>query len=460
MVRAEWAMRRPIETILSGPAASAVGAHHLTGQLQPGQPNHRDVWVVDVGGTTTDIASLRDGRPRLNAEGAQVGMWRTMVEAVDMHTVGLGGDSEVRLADDLWGTGLGSAMFGHQGAPRSGSARLAIGPRRVVPLCLLASEHAEVVGELRRQVAAGEWDSMAARFVLAQRRPDRALQSGEQALLRHLADGPRSLLLLINELSYGSLLLHHIEGLEARRLVLRAGFTPTDALHVLGRFERWNGEASRLGAELLAARANLPPQEFCEQVVDGVSDLVARALVSKVLSDETGLPDWEREPSATAMLARALDQVPDSDLVCRMTLRRPVVAIGAPVGAYMPRLARQLRTELLIPRHAEVANAVGAVAGGVVQQMRVVIYALQADQLFRAHLPDGVRDFPNVAKAVAYAQEVVPVRLRERAREAGADQAEVRMIRVDREAPSAMGEMVYLGTELTFTAVGRPSLRL
>ncbi len=88
LVRAEWAMQRPIETILSGPAASVVGAWHLAGR--------RDVWVVDVGGTTTDIAALVDGRPRVNPEGAQVGRWRTMVEAVDVHTVGLGGDSQVQ----------------------------------------------------------------------------------------------------------------------------------------------------------------------------------------------------------------------------------------------------------------------------------------------------------------------------------------------------------------------------
>jgi len=112
LVRAGWAMRRPIETILSGPAASVVGAWHLAGR--------RDVWVVDVGGTTTDIAVLHDGRPRLNPEGAQVSRWRTMVKAVDVHTVGLGGDSHVRLSDE---------------------GRLAIGPRRVVPLCLLATEH-------------------------------------------------------------------------------------------------------------------------------------------------------------------------------------------------------------------------------------------------------------------------------------------------------------------------------
>ncbi|MFB0537993.1 MAG: hydantoinase/oxoprolinase N-terminal domain-containing protein, partial [Anaerolineae bacterium] len=416
LVRAEWAMQRPIETILSGPAASVVGAWHLAGR--------RDVWVVDVGGTTTDIAALRDGRPGLNPEGAQVGEWRTMVEAVDVHTVGLGGDSQVCLNS------------------KGSSLSLVIGPRRVVPLCLLASEHPGVVDELRRQVGTRQRESLAGQFVLAQRRTTHALSDGDQECLSHLAAGPQSLSSLVEKLHYGALATRQIESLEAQGLVLRAGFTPTDALHVLGRFERWDAEASRLGAELLAAQTDLSPEAFCERVVADVSNRVTTELISKVLSDEATLPDgstelaevWEREPSA-ALLARALGNVPGSDLDCQLRLRQPVVAVGAPVEAYLPRVARQLRTDLIIPRHAEVANAVGAVAGGVVQQLRVMIRPLDADQSFRLHLPDGVRDFSSVEEGVAYAQKVVPVQLRALARQAGASQVEVQMIRVDRGAP-------------------------
>jgi hypothetical protein len=106
-----------------------------------------------------------------------------------------------------------------------------------------------------------------------------------------------------------------------------------------------------------------------------------------------------------------------------------------------------------------VANAVGAVVGGVVQQLRVMIRPLDADQRFRLHLPDGVCDFSTVEEGMAYAQKVVPVQLKALARQAGAGQVEVQMSRVDRGAPVAVGwrQHVYLGTELTFTAVGRPS---
>jgi N-methylhydantoinase A/oxoprolinase/acetone carboxylase beta subunit len=199
---------------------------------------------------------------------------------------------------------------------------------------------------------------------------------------------------------------------------------------------------------------------FCQRVVSGVSDRVTTALVSKALGDEVALPDevWEGQPMAAALLARALGSVPASQLDCRLTLRHPVVAVGAPVEAYLPRVARQLGTELIVPPDAEVANAVGAVAGSVVQQLQATIRPMDGHQRFRLHVADGIRDFGTVEEGVAYARRTVPEQLKMLAREAGANHVEVRVRRVDRSAPvrSGWGERVYLETQLTFTAVGRP----
>ena len=436
LVRADWATMRPIETILSGPAASVVGAWHLA--------HRQDVWVVDVGGTTTDIAALRGGRPRLNPDGAHVGRWRTMIEAADVHTVGLGGDSQVRLDGSKW----------------PGSNGLTIGPRRIVPLSLLAAEHPAVVGELKEQLNSPGREGIKGQFVLAQRQPSAGLQEEDLRLVRELATGPRSLVSLVEEARFGPLVVRRIEELEGQRFVLRAGFTPTDALHVLGRFTEWDVEAAQLGAQILARRMRLSPEEFCERVVTRVSDQVTSELVGKVLEDEVTLPDWEREPSATAFLSRAMGAVSRSDLDCQITLRQPVVAVGAPVEAYLPRTAAQLRTELLIPDYAEVANAVGAVAGGVVQRARVLIRPVESERFFRVHLPDGVLDAATIEEGVQRARDVVTEYLRTLARRAGAGETEVEMERVDRVAPVQVdwGKDIYVETELTFTAAGRPSL--
>jgi len=426
LVQAEWAMRRPIETILSGPAASVVGAWHLAGR--------RDGWVVDVGGTTTDIAVLREGRPRLNPEGARIGRWRTMIETVDVHTAGLGGDSHVRFD------------------PRF--SRLNIGPRRAVPLCLLASEHPEIVAELRQQAAGRRHLELTGQFTLTQRRSGAALSARDQELLRHLNSVPRSFIWLTDNV--GPLAVHQLDGLETRQVVQRAAFTPTDALHALGRFARWDAEAARLGAELLAVQLGLSVEALCEQVVARVGDRLSAELVTKALSDEGSPPVWDGEPGTAALLDRALGREAGSSLDCRLALRQPVVAVGAPVKAYLPRTARQLHTELIVPEHADVANALGAVANGVVQRLRVLIRP--NDILFRFHLPDGVRDFQTLQAGVEHAQQTAVEYLQTLARQAGAEQAEVQMTRQDRIAPDGTGGEIFVETELTFTAVGRSGL--
>lgn len=431
LVQADWAMQRPVETILSGPAASVVGAWHLAGR--------RDVWTVDVGGTTTDIAALRDGHPRLSPQGAQVGAWRTMVQAVDVHTVGLGGDSHVRVDEQ---------------------GRMSIGPRRVMPLCLLASEHPEITAELEQQSTLRYPNNLLGQFVLRLQQAVTSIADEDESLLNHLARAPQSLSALADKMRYGSWVTHQIERLESQRLVLRAGFTPTDALHVLGRFVHWNADASRRGAAILAKAANLSIEELCERVVAGVSDRVTQALVTKVLADEGVVPDWESERLAYALLARALGNVNGSDLGCRLGLNKPLVAIGAPVEAYLPRTAEQLDTELVIPNHADVANAVGAVAGSVVQRLQAMIQPRGDDHLVRLHLPEAVLDFPSIEEGVAYAERAMLPELLALARKAGAGGIETHVTREDHYVPTRGGwnEQVYLGTDLTFTAVGRPTL--
>ncbi len=65
LMSSAMAKKRPVETILSGPAASVAGARHLTGI--------KNAIVVDMGGTTTDTAALSDNRVNLNEKGSNVG---------------------------------------------------------------------------------------------------------------------------------------------------------------------------------------------------------------------------------------------------------------------------------------------------------------------------------------------------------------------------------------------------
>jgi hypothetical protein len=98
-----------------------------------------------------------------------------------------------------------------------------------------------------------------------------------------------------------------------------------------------------------------------------------------------------------------------------------------------------------------------------VQRRQVLITPLEpspaAGHGVRLHLPESVHDFGDVEAAVAYARAVMVPWMEDLAREAGADQVEVQVVRRDHEVTvkSGWGDRLYLGSELTFTAAGRPS---
>jgi N-methylhydantoinase A/oxoprolinase/acetone carboxylase beta subunit len=431
LVKAEWAMQRPIETVLSGPAASAVGAVELAGK--------QDVWAVDVGGTTTDIVELQQGQPKLNPEGANIGRWRTMVEAVDVNTTGLGGDSHVHYTPEN---------------------ELLIGPHRVVPLCKLVAEYPGIVTALERHATSKYNKDNADLFIMVGReRSHRLSDQKDDNLLSFLQKGPQPWILLVERnFRTDPWLPKRIERLHATGLVQLAGFTPTDALHVLGIFQHWKTDASKKGAKILASRLGVSIPEFCQMVVEGVSKLLAAAVVTKAIQNEGAPARWEKEPTANMILEHALDHIGNHQIGFKVILQRPIIALGAPVAAYMPEAAEKVNTNLIIPDHAEVANAIGAVSGGIVQRHKIRIRPLNSGLTFRLHLPEGSKDFLDLELAVDYARNRMLPLAEDLAKQAGADQVETKMARNDNRARVMGNQEVYLGTELEFTAFGRPSV--
>lgn len=85
---------RPVETILSGPAASIMSA------LALGSPAGHTTVTLDIGGTTTEIGVIAGGQPLEERDGAVIAGYRTLVPALFSRSFGLGGDSRVFWADE------------------------------------------------------------------------------------------------------------------------------------------------------------------------------------------------------------------------------------------------------------------------------------------------------------------------------------------------------------------------
>lgn len=85
----EHSLLFPAQAVQSGPAASVMGALAL-------DPCTNTTLVLDIGGTTTDIALVYRGAPLLEPTGVRIGPYSTLIRSLHTRSVGIGGDSEVR----------------------------------------------------------------------------------------------------------------------------------------------------------------------------------------------------------------------------------------------------------------------------------------------------------------------------------------------------------------------------
>lgn len=306
----ENAIRFAGSTVASGPACTAhFGARHTTG----------DALVIDIGGTTTDIAMINGGKPLLAREGCQIGGWRTHVEAVDMITGGIGGDSHARVSD---------------------KGVLSLGPTRVVPLAM-----AGAIPELSGWLAPGE----ASRLIIP--RPEKL--AGEQDeltgfLLQH---GPATLSGIKRGTGLSGVPLEkRLERMASLQQVYECGFTPTDALHVLGRIDIGNREIAVQGAQILARPLGQNEKEFSERIISMACDTIENLIIDYVIQHYWGssLAGFLGERSAHPVLG------------VNFSLKIPMIGIGAAARELLPEVARRLGTTISFPEHGEVGNAVGA----------------------------------------------------------------------------------------------------
>ncbi|MFS8114685.1 hydantoinase/oxoprolinase family protein [Rhizobium jaguaris] len=433
LISAAEAKLRPIETILSGPAASLVGARYLTGL--------DDAVVSDIGGTTTDVAVMEAGRPRLDADGAVVGGYRTMVEAVAMRTYGLGGDSEVKIND------------------RGLIAAFELGPRRLLPLSLVAHMHGQaVIGVLEQQLRAPHLGRNVGRFAVRTGVPDH-LASGLLPLERALFDKIGSVPLPLDQLLTSTSLKATLDRLVARGLVHLSGLTPSDAMHVLDRQNQWNAEAARLGLALamrMRDGSGRPIAESVEELAQKIVDRLTRQSADVILAAclaEDGVTHLD--PAKSISIDRALRRAPGIARFA-VSLDRPLVGLGASAPVYYPAIAAMLASESAIPSDSDVANAIGAVVG----QVRV------SATVFVTMPEDGIYVLNGAGETLRFTDEQKTFSLaRERAIEVATAQARLNgaadpVIAMDEQidAPEIEGNRKLVEARFIATASGRPRI--
>ena len=423
---------RPIETILSGPAASIVGARWLTGITH--------ALVSDIGGTTTDVAILKDGRPVIDPDGARVGPYRTMVEAVAMRTTGLGGDSEVHFVSE----GL--------------SGGVTLGPRRLVPVALMAAEAPDIIMPAleaqRRTTTPGEFDG---RFVRAVRGINiDGLMPRDVAFLERIGDQAHLL---------GSILRTRMEQSALKRLVERglvqvAGVTPSDAAHVLGYSDVWNSDAARMALQLFGRRRTgagevlaRDPEKMAQIIVDQLTHQTGIALLQAALAEER----LDENLASHVLMQIGLGNH-SGILRINTGLNIPVVGLGASAQNYYPAVGKCMGCEMILPLDGGVANAIGAIVGRIIMRRSGTI-TTPSEGRYRVHLESGPEDFIDKVVAFQRLEDGLRVAAKKAALVAGANDIEVA---IDRDIKTAQVEAreIFVEATITVEASGRPRIAI
>jgi len=297
LMSSTMAKQRPVETILSGPAASVAGAKHLTGI--------KDALVVDMGGTTTDTAALTANSVSLNEKGSNIGGYRTHVKALEIRTTGLGGDSLIEFE----------------------KGEFLIGPKRVAPIAWLGQMYPGTRQALKflNQNLNQHTASTRKMQILAITGSIKQIELTplEKQVVSLLKKRPYSideLVIKTNVLSDNSLPLKR---LEENFILQRCGLTLTDLLHITGEFIKWDQHIAREYCEMFCFLSKKQMPELTRHLLDMGVNLLTLELLKRQLDDEVDPEALHTCPVCKVLIQNLLTRKNANYEVC-INLRRPV----------------------------------------------------------------------------------------------------------------------------------------
>ncbi len=364
LMQEAMALERPADTILSGPAASIIGAGFLTGV--------KDSLIYDMGGTTSDIAIMHNGKVSLNPDGATVDCWQTHIRAANIYTFGIGGDSHIML---------------HR------NEQLSIGPERVEPLSVAACKNADILPVLKRILQEGKGRKTLPLYYKSGKSPDNIPMNACERTIYQSMEEPCTKEAMM-EFTESRKLADSLAYLTAKGLVVKTGFTPTDLKHVQREYHAWNTDASIMGMKILLAGSKWKDQDFLRACEKTICHHIVNLCEESVEAYEQNCP----------------------------AVNRVITGIGAPAKVWLPPAARELGMTLILPEHSEVANAVGAALCPICESSKAIIRYHKETDVYVLFMPDKRMEFNTREEAESYAASHLWQYSENKAKSAGATQ--------------------------------------
>ena len=432
IMNAATAIKRPIETIMSGPASSLTSAMVHTGV--------QDALIADIGGTTTDLGIIRGGFVRTLDTGAVVGGHRTRVRAADVSTYGMGGDSRISVE----------------------KGKIVLSTIRIIPICIAASRWPNVkewVGSLANlDSSPSDTVSDCEFYTRASNDEYSYLTDCDKRFLKAIEERPYP----VREVSESLEIPFDrfcLKDLESEGYVTRIGVTPTDILAAEGTYEEYDTDASKKAVTLLAKKAGMDLDVFIRETKKAIVNKISRCIMDHMIRAETGRD--ELSEGDMVMIEEILKETRDYSI--GMKLNMPLVGIGAPVGAWLPDVAKVFDTELILPENYDVGNAIGAISSSVTEVVELSVRAAFQDfsdePECTVYNGEDAFEFPDKDEAIEFAIEEATKIATKRAIESGASEVNVEH-RVDETCidVEGKGKKIFRGATVIVRASGKPMM--
>jgi N-methylhydantoinase A/oxoprolinase/acetone carboxylase beta subunit len=278
-------------------------------------------------------------------------------------------------------------------------------------------------------------DSLEYWFLLREPQEGQPRGQRERDLVEFLRDRPRPVPEILKHLG----VLHAAQvgagELMRQEVIGKAGLTATDLMHIEGHYEAWDTEAAAHAWKVFCQYQFRDPDELRHQVWSQMSEMIVHAIVTflserpfKLGDRQRSLEGADRDMGRWFFYNSLYKAHPHLETGIR--LRQPIIGIGAPADIFLPAVAEALQTDLILPDHHQVANAVGAIAGSVMVEEELLIYPkLSRDGLevfgYYVQAHDERREFEELDAALAHARDLSRERALGAALRSGADNPEV-----------------------------------
>ncbi|MFO8054522.1 MAG: hydantoinase/oxoprolinase family protein [Bacteroidales bacterium] len=380
------ALQKPVETVLSGPAASAIGARFLSGETRS--------LVIDMGSTTTDMVIMENSGVMVSENGAKIGDTETAVEAARIRTISLGCDSRISIDE---------------------KTKVHVGPERVRALSQVSLYYPAVKAIFSEMEDTG-FASLKTIYDLEfwhlyqplDKQVKAQLNERQKAVAEKLSE-PRQLSRLMDEFK-----VFHPEQLEMGDLIHQgyiesSMFNPTDLLHANGAMELWDRNVAGIATRAFCKLYGLSQKELTEYVIERVQSHLLEEILLYLAAKDNGKADMPAgiDGKWGKWILQELLSHNSELMTLEMTSKLPIIGSGAPARHFLKAVAGLINTRLYLPRHAEVANAVGAVSGLVSETRESIVFIRENHEsyTYQVKYASKIKKFDSYEAACEFAEK-------------------------------------------------------